>query len=169
VSVDWGEVYRGTYRELVRFLHRKVWDAERAEDLAQEAFARALDQEPANPRAWLFRVAMNLARDEARLVVRRKRHLALLAHEAERAESAAPLPSVAVERGEEMERVRRALERVSERDRNVLLLWNAGLSYAEIAAETGLAPGAVSTTLSRALHRLVDAHNALEGEHAARR
>ena len=169
MSIDWAEVYRGTYRELVRFLHRKVWDQERAEDLAQEVFARALDQEPENPRAWLFRVALNLARDEARLVVRRKRHLSLLAREAEHAGSGTPLPSAVAERAETRERVRQALERVSERDRNVLLLWNAGMSYAEIAAETGLARGAVSTTLSRALQRLVDAHNALEGEHAARR
>src|SRR5205823_10782874 len=34
---DLAEVYRTTYRALVRFLYRKVWDAERAEDLAQEA------------------------------------------------------------------------------------------------------------------------------------
>ena len=27
---------------MVRFLYRKVWDAERAEDLAQEVFVRAL-------------------------------------------------------------------------------------------------------------------------------
>ncbi|HEV2131039.1 MAG TPA: sigma factor [Longimicrobiaceae bacterium] len=68
MSVDWADVYRATYGELVRFLHRKVWDADRAQDLAQETFVRAMDHQPANPRAWLFRVAMNLARDEARLV-----------------------------------------------------------------------------------------------------
>jgi len=42
VPDDIAEVYRNTYPALVRFLYRKVWDAERAEDLAQEAFARAL-------------------------------------------------------------------------------------------------------------------------------
>src|SRR5690606_12737401 len=57
VGVDWAEVYRETYRGLVRFLHRKVWDAERAHDLAQEVFVRALGQQPENPRAWLFTVA----------------------------------------------------------------------------------------------------------------
>lgn len=168
MSVDWAEVYNGTYRDLVRFLHRLVWDADRAQDLAQEVFTRALDHQPENPRAWLFRVATNLARDEARLVVRRKRHLVLLRHEAERAESAIPLPSAELERRERMESMRQALEKLSDRDRDVLLLWNAGLSYAEIAEQTGLARGAVSTTLSRALQRLVETHRALEGEHAAR-
>jgi RNA polymerase sigma-70 factor (ECF subfamily) len=167
VSVDWGEVYRSSYRELVCFLHRKVWDRERAEDLAQEAFARALGRQPENPRAWLYRVALNLARDESRLVVRRKRHLALLRREAAVAESAAP-PSERVEERERAESLRRAMERLGERDRDVLLLWNAGLSYAEIAEQTGLARGAVSTTLSRALERLTAAHEALEEEHATR-
>ena len=168
MSVDWADIYRSTYGELVRFLHRKVWDADRAQDLAQETFARALGHDPENPRAWLFRVALNLARDEARLVVRRKKHLALLKSEAEMAESAVPLASEEAERNETIERMRVALERLTERDQTVLLLWNAGLSYAEIAEQTGLARGAVSTTLARALKRLTDANSALEGEHAAR-
>src|SRR5213592_1099728 len=61
---DLAEVYRTTYRALVRFLYRKVWDAERAEDLAQEAFARALIHKPESARGWLFIVAANMARDE---------------------------------------------------------------------------------------------------------
>ncbi len=168
MSVDWAEVYRATYRELVRFLHRKVWDADRAQDLAQETFVRAMDHEPENPRAWLFRVATNLARDEARLVVRRKKHLVLLRSEAEIAESSVPEPTQALEASERMEMVRRALDQLGERDRDVLLLWDAGLNYTEIAAHTGLSPGAIGTTLARARRRLVEAHTALEEKHVAR-
>ena len=168
LNTDWSEVYRATYRELVRFLHRKVWDEERAEDLAQEAFARALSHEPRNPRAWIFQVAANLARDEARLVVRRKRHLTLLRVEADVTAEAVATPAAEFEERERAERVRHALEHLGERDRDVLLLWDAGLSYAEIAAQTGLAPGAVGTTLARARKRLVESHDALEGSNAAR-
>jgi RNA polymerase sigma factor (sigma-70 family) len=168
LSTDWAEVYRTTYRELVRFLHRKVWDEERAQDLAQETFARALSHEPSNPRAWVFHVAANLARDEARLVVRRKRHLTLLRVEADVLEEAASAPDDALEQKEQSERVRDALEMLTERDREVLLLWDAGLSYAEIAAQTGLAAGAIGTTLARARKRLVESHDALEGPNAAR-
>src|SRR5436853_583885 len=67
---DLAEVYRTTYRALVRFLYRKVWDAERAEDLAQEAFARALVHKPESARGWLFIVAANMARDDARRAYR---------------------------------------------------------------------------------------------------
>ena len=51
---------------------------ERARDLAQDTFVRALRENPDNPRSWLFTVAANLARDEARTAIRRKRHLTLL-------------------------------------------------------------------------------------------
>src|SRR2546430_17155393 len=71
---DIAEVYRNTYPALVRFLYRKVWDAERAADLAQEAFARAVVHKPENTRGWLFVVAANMARDEARRAARGKRH-----------------------------------------------------------------------------------------------
>jgi RNA polymerase sigma-70 factor (ECF subfamily) len=166
VSVDWAEVYRSHYSELVRFLHRKVWDGERARDLAQEVFVRALNHHPENPRAWLFTVAANLARDEARGALRRRRHLTLIKSEARR--ESADNPADELERAELMERVRHALERLSERDREVLLLWDADMNYDEIAAQTGLARGAIGTTLARARRRLVDAYDALEEQHAAR-
>src|SRR5207248_6398834 len=80
---DLADVYRSTYRALVRFLYRKVWDAERAADLAQEAFARALVHRPDKVRGWLFVVAANLARDEGRRRMRERRHLTLLKAEPE--------------------------------------------------------------------------------------
>ncbi|PYO91433.1 MAG: RNA polymerase subunit sigma-24, partial [Gemmatimonadetes bacterium] len=85
---DIAEVYRNTYPALVRFLYRKVWDAERAEDLAQEAFSRALVHRPDNPRGWLFVVAANMARDEARRAARERRHLTLLKSEPDAVHSA---------------------------------------------------------------------------------
>lgn len=167
MSVDWGEVYRTTFQEVVRFLHRKVWDAERARDLAQEVFVRALRHQPEQPRAWVFRVALNLARDEARTVLRRKRHLALLKSEAEE-RGRGPSPEETVLHQEQVRQVKEALDLLSARDREVLLLWDAGLSYREIAEVMELAPGAVGTTLARARRRLVEAHGRREQEHAAR-
>ncbi len=162
---DLAEVYRSTYRALVRFLYRKVWDAERAEDLAQEAFARALVHRPENARGWLFVVAANMARDEARRAARERHHLTLLRSEP----TSAPPSDEAVHAEGERSRVRVALERLSPRDREALLLWDSGLSYDEIAAQTGLARGAVGTTLARARRRLVEAFEAeTKGEHVAR-
>ena len=167
MSVDWGEVYRTTFQELVRFLHRKVWDPELARDLAQEVFVRALRHDPEQPRAWVFKVALNLARDEARTVLRRKRHLALLKSESE-AGDGVTTPEEEMVTEERWAQVRRALDAVSDRDREVLLLWDSGLSYREIADVMDLSPGAVGTTLARARRRLVEAHGEMEQEHAAR-
>jgi RNA polymerase sigma-70 factor (ECF subfamily) len=167
VNDDWTQIYRTVYPDLVRFLYRKVWDSERAADLAQECFVRALRERPERPRPWLFTVAANLARDEARTVIRRKQHLTLLAgDEAERTANEDPATELA-ER-EQWERVRKALDTLGEGDREVLLLWDAGMNYQEIAAETGRAVGAIGTTLARARKRLVEAYHAEERDHVAR-
>jgi RNA polymerase sigma-70 factor, ECF subfamily len=160
-SIDWASVYQEVYPGLVRYLHRKVWDADRAAELAQDVFVRALGARPDNPRAWLFTVAANLASDETRLVLRRRKHLALLKVEAT-ADPPRVDPLVVMQHEERADAVRRALDALNERDREVLLLRDAGLSYPEIAERTGLAVGAVGTTLCRARKRLVDAHAALE-------
>jgi RNA polymerase sigma-70 factor, ECF subfamily len=163
---DLGSIYRTTYRALVRFLYRKVWDAERAEDLAQEAFARALVHKPENARGWLFIVAANMARDEARRAARERRHLTLLTAEPQ---VSAPAVDEVVDAEGERSRVRAALEQLTPRDREVLLLWDSGLSYEEIAAQTGLARGAIGTTLARARRRLVEAYElGKQDEHVAR-
>ena len=165
MATDWTAVYEATYPDLVRFLYRLVWEEDRAHDLAQEAFVRALRHEPDQPRAWLFSVARNLARDEARTAARRRKHLTLMrAEEADRVEEDT---GEELERSERHEAVRNALNRLSERDREVLLLWDAGLSYDEISEQTGLARGAIGTTLSRARRRLVEAHRTGEDQNAA--
>ena len=166
---DIAEVYRNTYGALVRFLYRKVWDAERAEDLAQEAFARALVHRPENARGWLFVVAANMARDEARRAAREKRHLTLLKSEPEAVHGS---PEDEIDADTQRTHVRVALEQLTPRDREALLLWDSGLSYDEIAAQTGLARGAIGTTLARARRRLVEAYDAglagAGGQHVAR-
>jgi RNA polymerase sigma factor (sigma-70 family) len=169
LSIDWNDLYRSTFPDLVRFLHRKVWDAERARDLAQEAFVRALRHEPQRPRAWLFQVAANLARDEARMVIRRKKHLVLLKSEVETRDDGAHDPGREMAEREQWARVREALDALSEKDREALLLWDAGQSYTEIAKQTGLAVGAVGTTLARARRRLADAYREREQADVARR
>lgn len=168
-GTDWNDLYRSTFEDLVRFLHRKVWDAERARDLAQEAFVRALEHEPRKPRAWLFQVAANLARDEARTVIRRKKHLVLLKSEAEARKDSGKDPSSELLERERWAMVREALDSLSEKDREALLLWDAGQSYTEIANELGLAVGAVGTTLSRARRRLAEAYNEMGRADVARR
>src|SRR3989442_10885988 len=140
MPADLAEVYRSPFPAVVRFLYRKVWDVERAEDLAQEAFARAVVHKPESARGWLFSVAANMERDDARRAARERRHLTLLTAEPQESTLAS---DEAIEVESDRASVRAALDELSPRDREVLLLWDSGLSYEEIAAQTGLARGAI--------------------------
>jgi RNA polymerase sigma-70 factor (ECF subfamily) len=159
--VDLSQVYREHYRSLVRFLYRRTGDQGRAEDLAQEAFVRAIEHQPEQPRAWLFQVAANLARDEGRRIAVRRRHLSLVQDEIAKARP--QRPDVELERKEKQELFQAALAELSPRDRDGLLLWEEGFSYEEIAEMLGLSGGSVGTTLARARTRLAEAYRQLTG------
>jgi len=156
---DLERLYKTHYAAVVRFLYRKIWDADRAEDLAQEVFIRAMAHQPEKPRAWIFAVAANLARDEARAAIRRRKHLVLLKDDPVPLSTPEASADESVEKDERWAKVTNALASLTQRDRDVLLLWDGGLSYPEIAAQTGLAVGAVGTTLARARKRLIEAHD----------
>lgn len=154
---DIAELFELYHASLVRMIYRRTGDRDRAEDLAQETFARAIEAPPTNPRPWLFAVALNLVREDGRRSVRHGRRLQLL-----RAESAdsEPGPDAQLERDEARAAVRRALATLNERDREALLLKAEGFNYEEIAATLGLSRGAIGTTLARARRRLVEAYRA---------
>src|SRR3954452_20436710 len=79
---DVDRLFREYHVPLVRYLTRRLGDRDWAEEVAQETFLRAMRQEVlSSERAWLFAVATNLVRDEARKQDRRRRHLELLAEE----------------------------------------------------------------------------------------
>lgn len=152
-------LFQEYHASLVRMLYRRTGDRDRAEEIAQETFARAVAAPPRNPRSWLFAVALNLVREQGRTRIRQDRRLVL--YKAEQvAESASPDDEF--DRSETAARVRQALDVLTERDREVLLLKVEGFSYDEIAATLGLARGAVGTTLARARRRLMDAYRAVE-------
>jgi RNA polymerase sigma-70 factor, ECF subfamily len=158
---DADRLFRTYHAPLVRYLTRRLGDRDWAEEVAQETFLRALRQETiVNERAWLFAVATNLVRDEARKDARRRRHLALLA-EQERDSAVEPEPTT-LERAQEAAMARKAVDALAERDRLALLMREEGLDYNEIAEALGLSAGSVGTTLSRARRRLVEAYEALQ-------
>jgi RNA polymerase sigma-70 factor (ECF subfamily) len=156
--VGFDELFQGLYPSLYRYLHRLTGDGDAAEDIAQEAFVRLLRHElpEAEVRPWLFTVAMNLVRDRARKMERRQRLLG----------AAPPVigsmgrPDDDMERSERVAAVRSALERLSERDRQLLLMREEGFKYEEIANVVGVAPASVGTLIARALRRFVEAYRA---------
>lgn len=160
---DVERLFRTYNAALVRYLTRRLGDRDWAEEVAQETFIRALRQESiANERAWLFAVATNLVRDEARKDARRRRHLALLAEQ--QRDSVSEQAPTTLERAQEAALARKAVDALAERDRLALLMREEGLDYNEIAEALELSPGSVGTTLSRARRRLVESYEALQLE-----
>lgn len=164
MTLDLAALFREHHASLVRVLFRRTGDRDRAEDIAQETFARAVAAPPRNPRPWLFAVALNLVREEGRKTVRQGRRLELYRADAP---LASPPADQEVERTDQVRAVQAALATLPERDREALLLKAEGFNYDEIAETLGLAKGAVGTTLSRARRRLVDAYHAQGGRHVA--
>lgn len=169
-------LFREYHEPLLRYLTRRLGDRDAAEELAQETFVRAMRHGPVQrERAWLFAVASNLARDEARRSARTRHRLTLLrseldaeggeAREAEVFRLEAQAEATA-DRVREQALARQAVDALAERDRLALLMREEGLDYHEIAAALGLSVGSVGTTLSRARRRLMDVYESLQRERA---
>jgi RNA polymerase sigma-70 factor (ECF subfamily) len=154
-------LFRQYHEPLVRYLTRRLGDRDWAEEIAQETFLRALRQEHlVSERAWLFAVATNLVRDDARRAARQRARLELLA--AEERERVVEPEVTALERAEARAMARRAIEALVEKDRLALLLREEGLDYDEIATALDIARSSVGTTLSRARRRLAEHYEALQ-------
>jgi RNA polymerase sigma-70 factor (ECF subfamily) len=153
-------LFRELYLPLRRYLHRFTGDADAAEDAAQEAFVRlAQDSRPIEqPKAWLYTTALNLVRDSARSSSRRERLLTMNpVHPAE-----LPPADEEVMRADSARRVREVLERLSLRDRQLLLMREEGFRHAEMAAAVGVATGSVGTLLARAGKRFAELYGTPE-------
>ena len=165
MTVEVERLFRTYHDTLVRYLTRRLGDRDWAEEVAQETFVRALRQERiVNERAWLFAVATNLVRDDARKDARRRRHLELLRAESADEERTQEPETQTLERAQEMALARAALDALAEKDRLALLMKEEGLDYNEIAEALELSVGSVGTTLSRARRRLAESYEALVRE-----
>jgi RNA polymerase sigma-70 factor (ECF subfamily) len=150
-ATDYDALFRRVYPSLFRYLHRLTGDTDAADDMAQESFVRLLGRRlpEDEARLWLFTVATNLFRDRARMSKRRERILTANPWRP----AALPRPDEVLDRARTVDGVRRALEKVPERDRQMLLMREEGFRYGEIAKAAGVAPGSVGTLLARAARR----------------
>lgn len=157
-------LYEERFAALFRYVHRLTGDPAVAADITQETFVRLHERGavPDDARAWLGTVATNLVRDHERTARRRAE---LLTAEAV-LPAQAPSPEEELLGAERRQGVRRALEALPARDREMLLLRHEGFSYREIADIVGVAPGSVGTLLIRATTAFERAY-AAQGHDAA--
>ena len=142
--LDFEPFFEAEYPRLVRMMYLLTGDAEEAEDLAQEALARAFERWPkisvmATPGGYVYKTALNLSRKRGR-----RRHLQ--AREVEDRPGHDDLGSA-----ETRSDVTRALASlpVGEREAVVLVEW-LGMGSEEVANLLGIAPSSVRSRLHRA-------------------
>jgi RNA polymerase sigma-70 factor (ECF subfamily) len=147
------DVYEPLRPELYRYCRHlcgSPWDAD---DLVQEALARAfallgtLDGEPQNPRAWLFRVASNAWIDR----VRRQRELSAEAADPDAEAGVEPEPRAAREAAGTL------IEQLSPQERAAVVLKDVfELTLEETALALGTSVGAVKAALSGGRGKLAE-------------
>lgn len=163
-----GSARRAEFESLYEQHSREVWalayarwtDSDLANDIMQEAYLRLWKQWEANediqnPRAWLLRVARNLAEDYAKSAFRRNgtQPPELL----NGVRSSQPLPADELERQEQFAQLRAVLDELAPADREILTLRYAfDYDANTIAERLNVAVTAVHMRLSRARQRLAE-------------
>jgi len=147
---------------------RLTGNREAAEDVAQEVFLkvhRAADRlDPdRNPRPWLTTITYNAVRDAARRSAARPEDATDASEIGERT-AAAETPDQVLEDREQVKILERALAELDEGLRTIVLLRDfSGLSHEEIAGIVGASHDAVRKRYSRALARLREIIEEMEG------
>lgn len=158
--VEFESLYEHHGREVWALAYARWLDPDLAMDITQEAFLRLWKQwesgeDIQNPRAWLLRVARNLAEDYAKSAFRRNGTQPPEMLNGVR--SSQPMPVETLEREELFAQLRIVLEELAPSDREILTLRYA-LDYDAntIAERLDIAVTAVHMRLSRARQRLAE-------------
>ena len=142
------------YDSIYRFARRILGSPEEARDVTQETFMRLAGERRPNSqgplKGWLFTVVRNLCIDYLRKQSRHaEAHYDEFSHDAK----CEPRPA----RGEAVDAVREAVNRLDFEHREVLILREfEGMSYTEIAAVVGCPEGTVKSRIARARAQLRD-------------
>ena len=144
--------------ELMGMLYHMIGHADDARDALQEAFVkcwRSREQvaEIQNLKAWIFRVALNTARDMRQTAWRR--HRRGLPEDESTIPSQQPSSEAQAEYSEQLTLVRNAVSALRAEEQEVFLLrQNGQLTYEQIAETLGVPTGTVKTRMRLALIRL---------------
>ncbi len=149
-------IYRQHYEQICKFCYRMLGSHERALDVAQETFLKMMNRmnhrkDPVeNPRAWLYKVAGNLCLNE--LSKHKRHHDRQMQPATEQAETTTP--EVVMIEKEKRDRVKQAIAQLEPKQQMLIMMYNDGLSYREMAEATGIKEQSIGKTLWRIINGL---------------
>ena len=162
-----GEIIRRYGDGILGYLIRMTGNREQAEDLFQETFKRVHEKSHTlrgnEFKSWLFKIATNAALDGLRKKIRvSSREKKINFADCDGENNAELLvadnshnPSDELEKAEQVQQVKQAVESLPDRQRATLVLaYYQQLSYREVALALGCSVGTVKTQMYRALRTL---------------
>jgi RNA polymerase sigma-70 factor (ECF subfamily) len=153
------EHYDREHTPLVRYLCFLNVNPETAKEIVQDCFVKLHEHlhaggDTSNLRAWLYRVAHNLARNSQLSARSRKTEsLTGVAPHKEVPDSEASIEDRLLE-AEKLQRLREGMTKLPESQRQALLLRSQGLKYREIAQALGLSTSTVAENVQRGMDTL---------------
>ncbi len=140
--------------ELGRFLRRRLADSHLAGDLVQDTFVRVIERPDirvADWRAYLFTIARNLLANHVKQESRRRTEPVPHEWMADIAADA-PSPEDAADARLQLDRLRRIVDALPPRTRDIFVLNRVdGLSHAEVAQRLGISESSVQKHLAQAI------------------
>jgi RNA polymerase sigma-70 factor (ECF subfamily) len=156
----WAELYRDHVQEVARWVSRLGGPESDREDLVQEVFLVARQKLPsfrgeAKVTTWLFRICHNVVRGKRRRLAWRRWLGGDPQETAGHLADPGQGPDEALDQRRSVAALYRALDRLREPKRTVLILFELeGMSGEQIAELTGVKPGTVWVQLHRARREL---------------
>jgi len=157
-------LYNIYFADIYKFSYGITGDREEAKDITQDTFMKLYNQLKLpvpllNPRAWLYRVAANNCYT---MLKRKTRYREILE------EKPAPIQEPRMEkefmRKQEGDMVRDLIRRLPNRDQVVLMLYQAGFSYAQMAKIAKVKKSSVGVIISRAIDKLTGSLKQVEAK-----
>lgn len=162
----WDQLVDLYWQRLFGYALRATGNAELAQDLVQETFLRIVQRlgkydDQGKFEAWLFRILVNLVRDHGRSLSRHPTQSTVIDSDGQRIEMTDemagkdPRPYEPIDQREDVDRLQMALRKLSEGDRQILLLRHfADMPFKDIARTLNCPIGTVLARAHRALGKL---------------
>ena len=159
-------LYERYNRVLFGFFFKTTFDAQSSEDLVQTVFFKIIKYrerykaEEGPFTAWMFRIAHNANIDDYHSREHSRKNVPLHESDVQSGED----PDEDLQKSETSRRLRKALQGLNERQREVLILSRyQGMKYEEIAKILNCRVGAVKARVFRAVEKLRRVYGRLEG------